>query len=504
VLTYFVAFAMALVVSAVLTPLVTALAHRFRLFDIPDQFRKIHVRAVPRLGGIAVVIAFFTPIFALVVGWSVFQQGSIAAALAGDAKLVLAFALGSLAIVALGVFDDLKGADAKLKFAVQIAVASAMYGAGFRIEHIGGSVGLSFDLGLLSFPLTIVWIVGVVNAVNLIDGLDGLASGIALTATLTLLGVALINGEVLLALFMTALAGSLVGFLFFNFNPARIFLGDSGSLFLGFVLAITSVWTQQKAPTAAALTWIPLFALAVPLLDTTLCIVRRVARGQSPFSPDREHLHHRLMALGHSHRSAVLTLYAVAFAFAFAGIELLDPNPTRRFVAVVGALIVGGLLVRRVGLFGAWPPAGHEVLTRARDAALVIRQSKSMDTAWQEIADVLPALGCEEATLTLILGGANASTDRTVFSYRNAAANDDYVTPSKDRAVFRMTVGAKSGELIVLLDHAESPPPMRAAYKKALKSLHAAIHDVALETEGSLALARPWIANARAGRPVLD
>ena len=502
-LTYVVAFLIALAVAAVLTPLVTAIAHRLHLFDIPDQIRKVHVRAVPRLGGIAVVLAFLCAIAGLYA--LPFGRGAVSAALFADSTMAYAFAVGALAIVALGVYDDLRGASAKLKFAVQISVAVAMWGAGFRVEHIGGSVGVSIDLGLLSLPITVIWIVGVVNAVNLIDGLDGLASGIALTAALVLFGVAIVNGEVLLAVIMAALAGSLVGFLFFNFNPARIFLGDSGSLFLGFVLAVTSIWTQQKAPTAAAITLLPLFALAVPLLDTTLCIVRRVSRGQSPFSPDREHLHHRLMTLGLSHKGAVLTLYAVAALFALVGLEMLDTDPTRRTIAIGAAFVLGALLIRRVGLFGAWPPAGHEVLTRAHNAATVIRRSANLDTAWREVAGVLPAIGCEEARLTVSAG----KYPRRELSWCIDDREDsgELVVPSKDHALVRLAFGKRAGtrgELVLILDDAEETPPMRAAYRRALKSLHQALNDVAAAQE-QVPARLPWISDRRATqRALLD
>ena len=498
-LTYVVAFVLALVVAATLTPLVASLAHRKRLLDEPDAIRKLHGRAVPRLGGIAVATAFLTPLIALAL-----RDNLVADALYADLRLALGFIGGAVAIVALGIYDDLRGTRARQKFLVQFAVALAMWAVGFRIDHLGGSVGFSVELGLLSMPVTVVWIVGVVNAVNLIDGLDGLASGIALAATLVLGGVAFAADHVLLCLVMVALAGSLLGFLIFNFNPARIFLGDSGSLFLGFVLAVASLWTHQKANAALTVTLVPLLALAVPLLDTTLCIVRRVARGQNPFSPDREHLHHRLMALGLSHRGAVLTLWGVAAVFGLAALELLDDNPVRRTVALVAAVGIGILLVRRVGLFGVVPMAGKKLVVRARSAASQVRSAPNLDSAWREVEALLPALGCDEVRIEV----KDAHEATRVLAWSSGSADLD---PERRRTVLRLPLGRRDtvGELEVRWDGRPITAPLHAARKRALRSLHVALSDVrrrqhrpALPPASTPAL---WGTGAQpAGRAVLD
>ncbi len=498
-LTFIAAFGLALVAAAILAPLVARFAHRYQLFDLPDTVRKLHGRAVPRLGGIAVVLAFLAPIAALA-----FYDNDIANALHSDATRALAFGLGAIAIVALGIFDDLRGTDARQKFAVQLLVAGGMWLAGFRVEQVGGSLGLELDLGMLSLPVTVLWIVGVVNAVNLIDGLDGLASGIALAATLVLLGVAFTGGQVLLVLLMASLAGALVGFLIFNFNPARIFLGDSGSLFLGFVLAVASLWTHQKASAAVTVTLIPLFALAVPLLDTTLCIVHRVARGQNPFSPDREHLHHRLMTLGLSHRGAVLTLWGIAGVFGLAAIEMLDDNPLRRGLAVVAAFAVAVLLVRRVGLFGVTPMSGKRLVVRARAVASQVRTAPNLDSAWREVEAVLPTLGCDEARLS-VRDGHDAPR---VLAWKNGNEQSDR---KSKRSVLRLPIGRRDtmGELEVLWSARPITAPMHAARKKALRSLHVALSDVGREqhqpAHESAHEQAMWSTGAQpVGRAVLD
>lgn len=482
-LTFFVAFVIAVAVATVLTPIVTALAHRFQLFDVPDNVRKVHVKAIPRLGGIAVVLAMLTPIAALPL-----HDNDIARALFADVTLVWAFALGAVGIVALGLYDDLRGADAKLKFAVQFVVAIGLWFAGFRIDAIGGSMGFALDVGLLSLPITVLWIVGVVNAVNLIDGLDGLASGIALIAATALLGVALMDGQVLLALLMASVAGALVGFLFFNFNPARIFLGDSGSLFLGYVLAVASLWTHHKAATATVVTALPLFVIAVPLLDTTLCIIRRVSRGQSPFSPDREHLHHRLMALGLSHRGSVLTLYAVAAIFALAGLSLAANSGDRfdvaRAVVVVSAALVAGIaLVLRVGLFGDAPADAIGLVRSARDVARQVRDAPTLESAWRQVEYSLPALGCEEASLVVHTLHRGATTP-TVLVWHRAEASEPRSAEHQALVLRGPRRGGRVGALTARWPSRQDPP-LRAAQRKALQSLHRALRDVSVRSSAS-------------------
>jgi UDP-GlcNAc:undecaprenyl-phosphate GlcNAc-1-phosphate transferase len=477
-LTFLIAFLLAMTTAAVLTPTVAWAAHRFGLLDQPDFGRKVHVRAIPRLGGVAVVLGMFAPIFALTL-----HENRIAAALFATERLVLAFFVGALGIFGLGLYDDLKGARARLKFIVQIAVAVVMWLAGFRIEAVGGSLDLAVDVGLLSLPLTVFWFVGVINAVNLIDGLDGLAAGIALIAATALFGVALASGQVLLALFMAALGGALVGFLFFNFNPARIFLGDSGSLFLGYVLAATSLWTHHKAAATTVITALPLFVVAVPLLDTTLCIVRRLSRGQSPFAPDREHLHHRLMALGLSHKGAVLTLYSVASIFALAGVSLPSGDVVRTTMTVGVALLSGVVLVARVGLFGDRPREALALIDLADEKARLVQQAPTIDAAWREVEEALPVLGCAEAELVVPVGG---DREARVLRWRRSAStvvdtDDHAIVVRSRRQPHRLgPLTARWGQ--------HQAAPTRAAQRRALERLHRALRAVSQRTAGTISV----------------
>lgn len=332
-LTYFVAFLLSAAVALGLTPVVRWAAHRFGLVDDPTEARKVHERAVPRLGGVAIAIAFFVPIVGLF-----FYYNDVSSAYLHDVSRVVGLFGGSLVIVLLGLSDDLLNLRPRTKLMVQVAVAIAVYLLGYQIGRVANPFGASIELGWLSAPVTVLWIVGVMNAINLIDGLDGLASGVSLFTVLTLFMLSLVSGNVVVGLTAAALAGALVGFLRYNFNPASIFMGDSGSLFLGFVLAITAISGSAKSSTVVAL-GIPLLALGLPLLDTSITIVRRFLGGRPIFGADRGHIHHRLLDLGLSHRQVVLVLYGVCLVFTGLALALVFAN------SVVSALILGVFLI---------------------------------------------------------------------------------------------------------------------------------------------------------------
>lgn len=451
--TYLATFIIASVIAALITPLVCRLAFVFGWLDEPDQERKVHERPIPRVGGVAVVIAFFAPILGLSI-----HNNPVSELLYSDIRLVVGLCLGAFAILALGVYDDIKGADAKLKLTVQSLTALGMWLVGFQIDLVQNPFGTPFEAGVFSLPLTMLWIVGVVNAMNLIDGLDGLASGVAVLASVVLFGVSFSNGNTLLCLIDLALAGSLVGFLLWNFNPARIFLGDSGSMFLGFILSTVSVWTQQKSTTAVAIL-IPVIALGLPLLDTTLSVVRRVGRGQSPFMADREHLHHRLLALGLSHRSAVLTLYVTSVVFGLAALAMLDDSAMRRTIALSTAGVVTVILLRRVGVLSklfsfSAPnlslPSRDEVRTTIR----AIRSSSSREAAWSELARLVSGMHADAVRLTWVRETESGDRRASVFFWRR----DSEVRWPLDRAevhprgrVVRLeSAGNPIGELVVV------------------------------------------------------
>lgn len=332
------ALVLAAIVTWATTPVVIRLAARLGAVDHPTA-RKVHRSPIPRIGGAAVCVGF---IAGVLVG--AIRDGYLGA-LPSRHVYFLSMGAAVAAMFALGFVDDLRGLSFRSKFAVQILVGTAIWFAGFRIDSFANPLlGGSIELGPFSLPVTVFWIVGVTNAINLIDGLDGLATGSALVTTSTVAAIAIYQGKPGVIILSLALVGSLLGFLPYNFNPARIFLGDSGSMFLGFVLSVISIRGCQKGTTVVAVV-APLLLLGLPLLDTTLAIVRRgwsltragVGEGRGVgwmirnlhrlFLPDRGHLHHRLLDGGVSHRKAVLILYlAGAMMAAVALVDVFVKN----------------------------------------------------------------------------------------------------------------------------------------------------------------------------------
>jgi len=333
-------FALAAVVAAVLTPIVRGFALRRGLLDHATIDRKIHVGRIPRLGGIAIIFAFYASL-TCVIAWFLEMGGTPRADRPGSYWVLV----GGFAIALLGVYDDLRGADAKTKFLVQFVVASALYATGFRIDRITTPFG-SFLMGPLSFPFTILWIVGVTNAVNLIDGLDGLAGGVAFIAVSAVFAISAMRHETFMMVVTAALGGSVLGFLVYNFNPASIFMGDAGSMFLGFMIATTSIRASQKASTAVAIL-LPIIVLAIPIADTALAVMRRALRGQGLFTGDREHIHHRLLDSGLSHRQAVVALYAISIACGVAAVTLFVAQDRVAILAVGATLMLSTCLLFR-------------------------------------------------------------------------------------------------------------------------------------------------------------
>jgi UDP-GlcNAc:undecaprenyl-phosphate/decaprenyl-phosphate GlcNAc-1-phosphate transferase len=344
------------IVAWMVTPLTIRFAARIGAMDLPGG-RKIHTQPIPRVGGIAIFAGFLVGL-----GYAEFHD-MVPYFGVGRASIYWVMLLAAFGLFLLGLVDDLRGVGFAGKFAIQILAAMAVWTAGFRIEILAfGSTSGAVHLGWLSLPFTVLWVVGVTNAVNLIDGLDGLAAGLALITTIAVAVMALLSGQTGVVAASAALLGSLLGFLPYNFNPARIFLGDSGSMFLGFVIAVISIRGNQKGPTAVA-ALAPLLVVGLPILDTALALARRSWRigrdgwrtgaalrymwrnGHRLFLPDREHLHHRLLDLGLSQRRAVLTLYVMAIGLAAAA--LVDVVSNSRLVAM---LLVGVLAATVSGL----------------------------------------------------------------------------------------------------------------------------------------------------------
>jgi len=334
--TYFSLFLIAAFASLVLTPLLRRLCDRFGLVSEPQDSRHIHRKAVPRLGGVAIFLSVLIALSALLLLENLLTQK-----LSADIKQIGVFLTCGLLVLMLGVYDDLRGANATVKFIGMIAITLVFYALGGRIEGLSipfiGPVSLHPVAGCL---LSVVWVVGIANAFNLIDGVDGLATGSALFSSLVLLTTSMIQGRTLVAVVALALTGALAGFLRYNFNPASIFLGDSGSLFVGFALAALSVQGMQKASTAVAVA-IPILAFGLPVVDTSVTIARRFLSGKPIFKGDREHIHHKLLARGWSQRRVVFVLYGVSAASGL--LAMLFVNSGNGLTAVI--LFVLGVAV---------------------------------------------------------------------------------------------------------------------------------------------------------------
>jgi UDP-GlcNAc:undecaprenyl-phosphate GlcNAc-1-phosphate transferase len=403
-------FLLSLVCAAALTPVLRALAFDRGWLDHGLEARKIHGRPIPRLGGVAIVLGFFAPLLGLLVYPTAMALKFYAEPLRAGALLV-----GGLVIALLGLYDDVKGAGALLKLAVQMAVGCALWFCGLQIEFFNLPGFGPVQLGLLSLPVTVFWIAGVINAMNLIDGLDGLAGGVAFFALSASFLVAFVRGDATMALLSAALAGSVLGFLFYNFNPASIFMGDTGSMFLGYVLAAGSVQTQQKSSTTVALL-VPLVALGLPITDTLLAIGRRAASGRPIFSADREHIHHRLLALGLSQRQAVLVLYVTSGVLGASALLLSYANSWQTAVALTLLAAAGVFGLRHLYFKGRTdenlePAGGVTPRQAARALAPALQTAESAEALVSALAPLLMTLGAERLSLVLP-GRAPLSVER--------------------------------------------------------------------------------------------
>jgi UDP-GlcNAc:undecaprenyl-phosphate/decaprenyl-phosphate GlcNAc-1-phosphate transferase len=336
--TYLTLFILSLSLSLFLTPIVRRLATRMGFLDLPGDKRRVHVSPIPRVGGVAIFISVSLALATLPL-----IDNLVTRSLKGYSKNLIAVMASSALVFLFGVFDDLYGAKAKWKFIAQAAAGALLYYLGGRIEALSipfmGSVTLPPILG---FGLTLLWVVGISNAFNLIDGMDGLAAGAGLFAALVMLTVSFILGNVFVTIITLVLSGVLIGFLRYNFNPASIFLGDSGSLFIGFTLAALSVTSSQKASTVVAVA-IPLMAFGLPVIDTGFTIARRFISGKPLFEGDREHIHHKLLDRGWSQRRVAFVLYGVCALFGMLALLFVSDNEGRitgLMLMIVGAAVI--------------------------------------------------------------------------------------------------------------------------------------------------------------------
>ncbi|NGP44954.1 undecaprenyl/decaprenyl-phosphate alpha-N-acetylglucosaminyl 1-phosphate transferase [Bacillaceae bacterium SIJ1] len=324
------------IASIILTPVVKKLAFAIGAVDRPNH-RKVHQRIMPRLGGLAIFMSF-------VLGFLFFQP---------DKSLLWPILVGALIIVITGVLDDIFELSAKWKLIGQILAASVVILSDIQITYIDiPFIGL-WELGLLSVPFTLLWIVGITNAINLIDGLDGLAAGVSAIVLLAVSTMAILMGDTFVAMLGFILMGSTLGFLAYNFHPAKIFMGDTGALFLGFMISVLAILGFKNITFFSLL--VPVIMLGVPISDTFFAIIRRIVNKKPLSAPDKSHLHHCLLNLGLSHRATVLVIYAMAAMFGLVAIVFSQATSTL-WVAVgiiVVLLLVIQLIAEGIGLMGS-------------------------------------------------------------------------------------------------------------------------------------------------------
>lgn len=332
-------FAVALIVSAVLTRLVRDRAILHGWVAQPESPRHVHLKPVPRLGGLAILgaVAVAVTTAAVALNWLHFGESV-------PARMFLGLLGPTLLIFALGLADDFRPLSPYLKFAVQILAAGWLFLDGFRVSRFQLLFGDREIGNVAAFCLTVFWVLLITNAFNLLDGLDGLAAGSALFSSLVVFTVSLGTGNVFAEVVTIALAGAIVGFLRYNFSPATIFLGDCGSLLIGFVLSAVSLASSQKTSTTVAVA-IPVVTFGLPILDTLIAVVRRFLNRKPLFAADDEHIHHKLLQRGLSHRQAVVVLYAVSAFFALISLRLLSQRSgnTAVVLSVVGLGVFFGL-----------------------------------------------------------------------------------------------------------------------------------------------------------------
>lgn len=316
VIAFFVAF--------ITTPVIIRLARKWGVMDAPCD-RKVHTCSMPRMGGLAIYAGFVAAVFA---------TQTIDAKLAG-------ILIGCTLIVLLGIVDDIKGLSPKVKLAGQTIAALVVVLFGVKISILTNPFAevLFLEKFKLAIPFTVLWIVGVTNAVNLIDGLDGLAAGTSGIAAVTIGVVALLEGHLAAAVLAIILAGSVFGFLPFNFNPAKIFMGDTGSMFLGFTLSVLAVIGLTKSATIISI-FIPVVILGIPIFDTMYAIIRRFLNGTPIFQADKEHLHHQLLNMGLTHKQTVLVIYIVNLCLGSSAVLMSLMAPPQAVVVLIGLTVI--------------------------------------------------------------------------------------------------------------------------------------------------------------------
>lgn len=330
----YVTFFICFLAAVALTPLVRRLAIRIGATDLPNA-RKVHKKIMPRMGGLAIYLAFLIGIFIL---WP-------------DSSFTLPLIVGSVIIIITGILDDMYSLSPRVKMVAHFFAALVIVQSGISVTFINLPFNGVLHLYWLSVPLTLLWIMGITNAINLIDGLDGLAVGVSSIVLMTIAGLSLTEGNVFVFTVSTILLGSTLGFLPYNFHPAKIFMGDTGSYFLGYVISVLALLGFKNVTLFSLV--VPIILLAVPISDTLFAIVRRLVNKKPLTAPDKSHLHHCLLRYGFSQRQTVVLIYGMSAMFALAAILFSTSTLLGSMIIIIGVMLVIELVVEGVGLVSA-------------------------------------------------------------------------------------------------------------------------------------------------------
>lgn len=455
--TYLIAFALALLASLVLTRLVRDLALRFGFVDEAVGGRKVHTTPVPRVGGIAIALAMAVPLAGLL-----FWDNKLSRAFFADTSLLISLFGGGGLILALGIYDDFKGAKAPLKLAVQGSAAAAVWFSGIHIDVLSVPVLGAVELGWLAPFVTMFWIVLITNAVNLIDGLDGLAGSVVALAAGTLFVFCVVNDDGLAALLLATVVGGVLGFLVYNRSPASIFLGDTGSLFLGFILALISLHSTQKS--AAVFSFVTAaLVLALPLFDLSMAVVRRYLMGQPIMVADQHHVHHRLLSLGLSKNKSLVLLAGAALTLDALAVSLIYTSDALTAVISLALVPVVAVAVYLLGYDRVIRKARRAmVMAKVTDAAEeraqmvhafvdAAQQTRSLRELESKLTELGTALGFDR--IAVDVGGTLDPPRRPwrfVWERTVQAGRDDVHLQEKVRRSYPMRIGRRAFGTITL------------------------------------------------------
>lgn len=425
--------------ALVFTPVAIWLARRLNITDVPGA-RHMHTKPISHIGGVAIFLSMM-PLTVCVL----FLSNVIGDAFRNILLKVIVLLSAATFMFFVGLIDDIKtnGLRARFKFLAQLVAAVAVCAVGIRIRSVAFADWLTLDFGLFSWPLTALWIIGITNAVNLSDGLDGLAAGISAVACGVIAVFAVYSNQVVMAVLMLAMLGSLTGFLFFNFNPAKIFMGDCGSTFLGFIIASSSVLCHAKSSALVGLA-LPFVALGVPIFDTLFSMLRRFLERRSIFAPDRSHFHHKLVDLGLNQRHVVVTIYAVTLLASGLGLFMMVTHNSSSMLVFLCILLLLLLIFRIVGSIRlretiAGLQEKYTICSQIKEerenfeeAQLVFRQAATFNQWWQAVSNAAERMGFWTLSLPL----TNRDGTRRTLTWRQ----DGKITRTDHEEILKINV----------------------------------------------------------------